>query len=227
MNLNDIKEWEQGNLRQSDYTRKTQELSNERKEFEAEKNSISEKQAKLDEKLLLIESMIEEDSLTDEQLQEMREYDADEYIKHIEKQSKRKEFLSSKKPAKTVKNDVNAEFNKVVSKHSDWVENGQPTDKFNNDIKAMQDYLIKQGFTDNDLTYFTEKHFNLVFDALGNKAKADINAKRVRKAPVTSKPKTQRESNIVTNIKAAEQKLKRSGKIEDAIALRKLKRQLN
>ena len=227
INLKDVKEWEQGNLRQSDYTRKTKALADERKSFETEQQTLREKQAKLDDKLLLIESMIEEDSLTDEELAELREYDAEKYIEHTEKQNKRKEFLKSKSKPKAVENNVNAEFDKVVAKHSDWSENGKPTEKFNNDIKNMQEYLIAKGFTDNDLSLFTEKHFDVIFDALGNKAKADVNAKRVRKAPVSTKPKQQKQSNVVTEIKAAEQKLKRSGKIEDAIALRKLKRQLN
>ena len=39
INLKDVEEWEQGHLRQSDYTRKTQELADNRKDFESQSSN--------------------------------------------------------------------------------------------------------------------------------------------------------------------------------------------
>ncbi len=58
INLKDIDEWEQGHLRQADYTRKTQELADSRKDFEAEQEGFTGKQSKLSEQLLTLEAMI-------------------------------------------------------------------------------------------------------------------------------------------------------------------------
>ena len=44
INLKDIDEWEQGHLRQADYTRKTQELANSKKDFESQQDGFTSQQ---------------------------------------------------------------------------------------------------------------------------------------------------------------------------------------
>ena len=48
INLKDVEEWEQGSLRQSDYTRKTQDLAEQRKSFEDERQQFTAKAGSLD-----------------------------------------------------------------------------------------------------------------------------------------------------------------------------------
>ena len=61
----------------------------------------------------------------------------------------------------------------------------------------------------------------------GNKTKDAVIAKKVRKAPVITKPQQKAQVAIHDKIKKAEAKFKRTGSIDDAMAMRKLKKQLN
>ena len=49
INLKDVEQWEQGHLRQADYTRKTQELADNRKDFEDMQTSFTAKESELSE----------------------------------------------------------------------------------------------------------------------------------------------------------------------------------
>ena len=97
INLKDIEEWEQGNLRQSDYTKKTQELSEQRKTFDADKEALTSQQAQLQGSIATLEAIIAEETLSAEEVAELREYEPDAYIKYTEKLSKRETVLSEAK----------------------------------------------------------------------------------------------------------------------------------
>ena len=134
---------------QADYTRKTQELADSRKEFEAERETITSQKSKLSEQLATLEAMISEDSLTDEQIAEMREYEPEQYINHIEKQSKRKEFLKEAKVNATPKSNINTqdEQAKLIKANPQWLNDGKATEAYQKDMTALSDYYTDNGFT--------------------------------------------------------------------------------
>ena len=234
INLKDIDEWEQGHLRQADYTRKTQELADSRKDFEAEQEGFTSKQSKLSEQLLTLEAMIAEDDLSDEALTELREYEPEQYIKHLEKQSKRKDFLKEAKSNVTPKSTVNVqeEQSKLVAANPQWISEGKATEAYTKDMDALTNYYTDNGFTQDQVNAVNGNALiaNAVIEAARAKSLGKTNAaieKRVRKAPVSTKPKTQAGNRQLDQIKKVEADLKKYGRNEDFVKLRKLKRQLN
>lgn len=232
VSLSQVREWKSGNMMQSDYTRKTTELAEQRKAFEQEQEVFTTNQAKLNEALASLKAAIESDELTTEQLQEMREYEPDAYIKHMEKQNRRKEILANAQKAKVEQPRFNAqeELDKLVSNNPQWVENGKPTKAYEADQKLLSDYAMEKGITAEQFSAFDANMMQMAIDAAKYKAAKVKDAavvKKVRKAPVVTKPKQGATKGIQDQIKAAEAKLKRTGRIEDAMALKKLKAKLN
>jgi len=234
INLKDIDEWEQGHLRQADYTRKTQELADSRKDFEAEQEGLNGKQSKLSEQLLTLEAMIAEDELSSEALTELREYEPEQYIKHLEKQSKRKEFLKEAKVNATPKQEVNTqdEQAKLVSANPQWISGGKATEAYTKDMDALTSYYSDNNFTQSQVDAVNGNALiaQAVIEAARARTLGKTNAaieKRVRKAPVSTRPKAQAGNKQNDQIKKVEADLKKFGRNEDFVKLRKLKRQLN
>ena len=234
INLKDIDEWEQGHLRQADYTRKTQELADSRKDFESQQDGFTSQQSKLSEQLLTLEAMIAEDDISSEALAELREYEPEQYIKHLEKQSKRKEFLKEAKVSATPKQEVNTqeEQGKLIAANPQWINDGKATEAYTKDMNALDSYYNDNGFTQvqTDLVNSNSLIAQAVIEAARAKSLGKTNAaieKRVRKAPVSTRPKAQAGNKQNDEIKKVEADLKRFGRNEDFVKLRKLKRQLN
>lgn len=234
INLKDIDEWEQGHLRQADYTRKTQELADSRKHFETEQEGFTGKQSKLSEQLLTLEAMIAEDDISDEALTELREYEPEQYIKHLEKQSKRKEFLKEAKVNATPKSTVNVqeEQSKLIAANPQWVSSGKATEAYTKDMDALTSYYTDNGFSQSQVDAVNSNSLiaNAVIQAARASKLGKTNAaieKRVRKAPVSTKPKAQAGNKQHDEIKKLESQLRKFGRNDDFVKLRKLKRQLN
>ena len=157
INLKDVEEWEQGNLRQSDYTRKTQQHAEEVKNFTAEKEEFNAKQIEFNQKLQQLEAMVEEDTPSADTLAEWREYEPEKLLEYQEKQARRKELLS----AKQVTNnnvDVAAEQAKLWQANPQWSDNGKQTKAFTDDIALTQEYALKNGYSNDELAGITSAH---------------------------------------------------------------------
>lgn len=231
VNLKEISEWEQGNLRQSDYTKKTQALSEERKAFEAERDEFKAKHEQLTASASKIQAIIDQETKTAEEIAELREYDPEAYITYMEKMARLENAASESSSVQPISNvDVNAERKKLWDANPSWTDNGKQTEAYSNDLEMLKAYARDQGYTDADLNGMTEsRHFMTMLDAARYKAMSAKNSsieKRVRKAPVTTKPKQAVKPALHDKIKQAEARLKKTGKSEDAVALRRLKRQL-
>lgn len=226
-----LKEWKSGHMMQSDYTRKTQAHAEEVKQFKLDKEALTSKQQMLDEKLAEFEAVMGEESLSAEDLADLREYEPEKYIEHIEKKEKRAKLIAdSKKLASNKESNFQQEYTAFAQSQDGWIDNNQPTDKFKADVAVMTKYADANGFTHDDLTGMKSHHFKALLDAAkynDSKVKADVMAKKVRKAPPITKPKQQATTTLQTEIKAAEATLKRTGKVDDAVKLAQLKRQLN
>ncbi len=229
-----LKEWKTNGLMQADYTRKTQELADSRKDFESERDGFTGQQSKLTEQLATLEAMIAEDSVSDEDLKEMREYEPELYIKHLEKQDKRKGFLKEAKVNAKPVSTVNAqeEQAKLIKANPQWISNGKATEVYTRDMEAISNYYADNGFTQ-DQVESINGNANLaqaIIDAARFKSLSNKNAaieKKVRKAPVSTRPKAQTNNRQTDEIKKLEAQLKKTGDAQLFVKIRKLKRQLN
>lgn len=226
-----IKEWKSNGLMQADYTRKTQELAESRKEIEAQREQVASEKAKLSEYLATLEVMVKEDSLTDEQVQEMREYEPEKYIEYIEKQAKRKELLKEAKKNAAPANNVNVqeEQAKLIKANPQWLDNGKATEAYQQDMDALTKYYDDNGFTQEQVNLVNQSALlaQAVIDAARFKArdvKKALVEKRVRKAPVSTKPRAQATNAMTEKMKALRAKAQ-SGDAKAFAELRRLQRE--
>jgi hypothetical protein len=215
---------------QADYTRKTQELADSRKDFESKQSSLTAKESELNDKLLTLEAMLSEDAKTAEEIAEMREYEPEEYIKYTEKQSKLKEFVNS---AKTATQQPSVDMKKVsadlFANHPEWMENGKNSQKFIDDTAMMTSYADSKGFHADELKGFEAKHYEIMLDAARYQSQKKSNAaieKKVRKAPVSTRPRATAKG-IDTAVDKAQKAFNKNPNVQNAAALRSAKRQLN
>ena len=225
---NQLSEWKANGLMQADYTRKTQELSDSRKDFEAEVDAFKDKQSKFDGHIATLEAMINEESLSDEALVELREYEPEKYIDYTEKMVKRKQFVDKNKSTKQESTfDVAAEHKKLWDANPKWKQDGKQTKAFDADMRLIQNYATDNGY--NDFSKFKANDFQMMLNASKYLALNNKNAaieKKVRKAPVITKPRAAA-SGIQVDLDAAIKAFKKNPSDKNAVALRKIKRQLN
>ena len=226
INLKDIEQWEQGHLRQADYTRKTQSHAEEVKAFKANQEAYSAKESELNDKLLTLEAMLNEDTKTAEDIAELREYDPEEYIKYTEKQSKLKEFVNSAKTATQQPSvDMAKVSNDLFNNHPEWMENGKQSQTFTDDTNLMSSYAESRGIGQKELASFDARHYEIMLDAAKYQKQTKSNAaieKKVRKAPVSTKPRASA-VGVQTDIDKAMKAFKSNPNDKNAIALRKAK----
>ncbi len=233
ISLSDIKEWEQGTLRQADYTKKTQELADKRKEFESEQATLATKNTNLNEQIASLEVLTAEKE-DETNWDELREYDPGEYLKQRELQDKRKAALESAKQYKSGVSDeelqasANAEVKKLFDSNPHWVKDGVETDAYKNEMANVQTYLKSLGYTEEaQRGILLTGHGQIFIDAAKFHTQQNANAvikKKVKKAPIVTKPGGARSSNSVTAIERAEKAHQKYGTVETALALRKAKR---
>lgn len=224
INLKDVEKWEQGHLRQADYTRKTQELADSRKEFESRQNDLISKESELNDKLLTIEAMLNEEAKTAEEVAEMREYDPEAYITYTERQSKMKQFVDSSKAVKAPTVDMAKVSSDLFAAHPEWMDNGKQSKAFIDDTNLMTKYAESRGISQNELSTFEAKHYEVMLDAARysqRQLKNVATEKAVRKAPVTTKPRGSSVPNA-SDYDKAYKAYKNDPSVANAVALRKI-----
>ncbi len=226
-----LSEWRSGGLKQADYTRKTTAHAEEVKVFKEQQAAFKSQQALLSEKLEEFEALSGEEALSDEDVQDLREYEPTKYIEYIEKKQKRADLISQSKTLTAKRGDnFEQEYNTFANSQAGWLEDNKPTELFKSDVEVMTKYADANGFTQDDLRGFKSNHFKTLLDAAkynASKSKTDVMTKKVRKAPPITKPKQQATSTIQTQIDRAKATFLKSGKVDDAVKLAALKRQLN
>lgn len=225
-----LKEWKANGLMQADYTRKTQSHAEDVKTFNAEKEDFTAKQSEFNEKLAQLNAMIEEDTPSAETLAEWREYEPEKYIEHTEKMSNRKKLLaSSKAELPTTSVDMAKVSADLFASHPEWVVDGKNSKQFTDDTNLMTAYADSRGINTADMANFDARHFEIMLDAARYKSQHSKNtaiAKKVRKAPVSTKPRAAA-NGAQTDLDAAMKAFKLNPSDKNAVALRKIKRQLN
>ena len=192
--LTELQELKQSGLRQADYTKKTQEISTERKEVKALKAQQSEKLESLDSKIADVERLIVDQESTIN-WDDLRDEDPSEYLRQQELLAKRKEAIEAAKiETQKIKDD---EFQEIVIRERELLLEAMPewADEatLQADSEAMSKYFEENGFGEDDTKDLTNHRLYIAinkaakYDALQDKAAAT--EKKVKKAPKVVKAK--------------------------------------
>ena len=236
-----LDELKKGYSRQSDYTRKTEKLSQDRKSIDELKNEYTrqneeakikrdqyEKQLQvLSEQLKSMQPSIDMDRLYQE--------DPAEYVKQKAAQDRKKELeMSAKQEQDRILKEKQVESEKV---YSQYLENERKLlaeklpiykdkEKAPQFIKNLTEYAKSIGYTDQEISMLVD-HRAVVMLANAyryDKMKKNANLKnkkvtKVSKVVSSSSPKIQDDSEVAKRIKSKKATLKRSGKVNDAVSV--------
>lgn len=233
--LEQIREWKRGFLREDDYTRKTQSLSAERKEIEAQKAKTTEKLQKLDQSINQLESLLQ----TEEEAidwDELIETDPSQYLKLQKQQKARRDKLEAaqqKRQAEIQKAQeeyLNQQMVKVREMMPEWLdETGKYTDTATKDISSIHSYLQAKAFSESDINQVVDARLWAVFQDAAKynslKDKKPKIDKQLKKAPKVIKPtKGSRKVAKPSQVDDAAKKFRQSGSERDALAYLKARR---
>ncbi|MBL4753782.1 MAG: hypothetical protein JKY52_09355 [Flavobacteriales bacterium] len=214
--LSQILEWQQGNLRQSDYTKKTTNVAEKDKALDAKSLQLDAALTSLNEKVATLDGLISEEEASID-WDELADEDASEYLKQRRKLDAKKAKLVTAKAQQ--KEQFNAklaeESNILIGKIPAWSDPQVRDSEF----KAALEYASSIGM---DLTGVSDHrvYLSLVqaskFNAIDSK-KA-LTAKKVRKAPKAVKAVKGRAKAKPTEMQDAKARLRKSGSKSDALA---------
>ena len=225
VSLNQLKEWKNNGLMQSDYTRKTQALADERKALEAKLSKINEMESQFNDKISALDALLgNEEAEID--WEELAEHDPSEYLRKqraIEaKRTKLNEAKSIKEKRKQDK--MSAESQKLLDSMPAWSDPTVQEKEYSLSLKALGDI----GFTTDDLA--SESMLDHRLYILANKAakydelqsKKPTVKKKVAKAPKTVRAVKGKSKGRSSEMDEAKARLSKSGSKQDALAALKL-----
>jgi hypothetical protein len=184
----DIKKWKSGHLMQSDYTRKTQSLAEERKKFQTDRDDLEKKL----ELLGSVESELNEMILGDlskVDLNYLRETDVSEYLRVKElKENSGKKLAGLSQKVLAAQQALAEQGFKQLSETLGWSD----TSKFESDKKTIQEYAKQTGITERDFQKVTSPAvMTAILEAAKYRKLQESNpteTKRVKQAPKIIKP---------------------------------------
>jgi hypothetical protein len=203
--LTEVRKWQKGHLMQSDYTRKTMALADERKAFEAERKTEREQLQQAKAEIAAMKDTLQVLTAEDEAINwaELKEYEPEKYIALKEKADKRKAELEKLKAIKP--NDlsdpalIEAERKKLFDSNPGWLDDeGKPTETFHADSKLINDWTVAAGFDATEVAQMRAHHLTTVlkaakYDQLQERGR-EIKDKR-EKVPVVLKPKAKKQES--------------------------------
>ena len=231
-----------GYSRQSDYTRKTQQVSEQRKEFDAMKQNMAQEyqqiQAERNQYVQSLQNLMETsmgnvDKFANIDWETMKETDPIEYV------TKREEFREAQEKVQGMRNEqqmaqqrqasqeqtsrqelLQREHNALVDALPDW---GNP-DKQKGLAKGIRDYAMGQGFAKEELDSLVDHRSILVllkarqYDQL---QKADVKSKKLKNKPRVIRAGTGRDKDADSKSKrtAKMKRLRSSGHVDDAASI--------
>jgi len=218
--LSQIREWKGGNLRQSDYTRKTTDLAEQRKALDAKSLQQDAAIQSLNDKVTALDSLIAEEEASIA-WDELADEDPAEYLKQERKLKAKKAKL------KDAKVQQKEQFNAKLAEESEILIGKMPAwsdpQVRDSEFKAALEYAANIGM---DLTgvsdhtvYLSLVHASKLSAIDSNKA---ITAKKVRKAPKAIKAIKGKSRAKPTEMQDAKNRLRSSGSESDALAAIKL-----
>jgi DNA repair exonuclease SbcCD ATPase subunit len=219
----------------SDYTKKTQEVAEQRKVIEQEAKAIIEARKVRDDyqvKLQSIEKLLEGQNDSPEELAAMKENDPVGYAVKVAEMTEKKEQLQAIQAekyrlAQEQQAEQQAQMQKFVE--SEQIKLAESLPEFSDKTKGehirndIRSYGKKMGFTDNELAQVYDHRHVLVlhkaaqYDKLMS-GKAGVK-KKVAKAPKTVKGGAKVKQNVTDIQKKQMKRLQQSGSARDAAAI--------
>ena len=205
--LKKLEELEQGNLRQADYTKKTQATAKLQKELESERALIAEAKEALLAKSSEIEALLK-DSADKMDWDYLRDSDPSEYLRQKELQQKREE--AANKAKEELRAMKEAEFNNRITLEQKALLEALPEwsdeEVMKADMKLINDYFEANNFTDDDMSELVNHKAYIAFlkaaklDSMSNKSiKTE---KAVKSAPKKVKATVKTKTTSSTAIKS-------------------------
>jgi len=235
-----LDELKKGYSRQSDYTRKTEKLSQDRKSVE-EKNLEytrlnEEAKIKRDQYEKQLQVLSEQLRATEPQVDMERLYQEDpaEFVKQKAEQDRRKELqAAAQQEQDRIRQEKQQESEKVYSQYLDnerkLLAEKLPIygdkDKGPEFVKNLTNYAKSIGYADQEIAMLVDHRAVMMlanayrYDKL---KKANLNNKKVTKVSKvvsSSSPKVQDDSDNAKRMKSKKATLKRTGKVNDAVSV--------
>jgi len=200
VDLADVRKWKDGHLMQSDYTKKTTALSDERKTFDVERTTERENILKTKAQVSDMRDLLTVLVAEDEEINwvDLKEDDPDEYIRLKEQSDKRKDALAKVKAERETPADdpamIQEQQKKLYEANPAWLDDkNQTTEVFKKDMTLLNAYAAKAGFTQEEFSQLTQAHHMTTilkaakYDELEEKGR-EIGKTR-EKVPVVTRPK--------------------------------------
>lgn len=195
VDLNEVRAWRDGHLMQSDYTRKTTDLADQRKDFEAKDKELSAELTSVATLKTELQALIDDDSNAD--LDRLRESDPDEYIRLTDRATRVKEAIAkvkSKPSTPSLSSDEQmAEHEALMSANPEWLDkDGELTKQMTDDQALVEKYWKDNDFTESEISGMSRSRHVMAclkaakFDKL--QAKASALGKKAKAAPLVTKP---------------------------------------
>jgi len=224
-----LQELQQGYSRQKDYTRKTQELSQQRKDFEAQQAELAKKDAIYKELLPRMEQTLEGELANEPDWKSLYESDPIAYVREKDVWNEKKEKFKAvqaeqqrlqqedeDKRLTQAKNAVEFGNQRLLEAVPEWKD----ADVALKEKQSIAKYAI-------DVLGYSQDEINQVYDYrallglrdgwLHHQTRKAIKKKPVEKAPArVGKPGSANKPKTATPLKKAKQRLAKSGKLRDA-----------
>lgn len=235
-----LDELTKGYSRQSDYTRKTEKLSQDRKSVE-EKNAEytrlnEEAKIKRDQYENQLQVLSQQLQTTEQNVDMDRLYQEDpaEYVKQKADQDRRKELLqASEQEQNRIRAEKQQESDKVYSQYLDnerkLLAEKLPIygdkDKSPEFIKNLTSYAKSIGYTDQEISMLVDHRAVMMlanayrYDKLKKANLKNKKVTKVSKVVSSSSPKVDDDSDVVKRMNSKKATLKKSGNIKDAVSI--------
>lgn len=208
-----------GYMMESDYRKKTSEVSERRKALDSKEAEID---AQLNEAQALIE--FEMQNLESPEMVELKEVDPEAYLKEFDRVNKKVDAFNKAKAKRQEDQDAKAteraakEREALLAAIPAWID-PEVMNKEANDVFA---YLETAGYSKEELSAisdhrsFVTARKAMLFDQISTK---DLEAKKVKTPPKTVKPAASQSNRDDPKVKDLRSKLHKTGKVQDAAAL--------
>ena len=224
-----LQELQQGYSRQQDYTRKTQELSQQRKDFEAQQAELAKKDAIYKELLPRMEQSLEGELANEPDWKSLYESDPIAYVREKDLWNEKKEkFKAVQAEQQRLQQEQltgqQAQIQKAVELGNQKLLEAVPEWKDADVALKEKQSIAKYAM---DVLGYSQDEINQVYDYrallglrgawLHHQTGKAIKKKPVEKAPArVGKPGSANKPRTATPLKKAKQRLAKSGKLRDA-----------
>ena len=230
-----------GYSRQSDYTRKTEKLSQDRKSVEELKNEYTRqneeakiKRDQYEKQIQVLSEQLKQSEPSKVDLDRLYEDDPAEYVRVKAEQDRRKELLEKANQEREriqseKQNEQSKQYNAYLEQQRELLTQKLPIyadkEKGPEFVKNLTSYAKEIGYTDQEINMLVD-HRSVIMLANAYRydklKKANLKNKKVTKVSKvvsSSSAKVQDENEVAKRMKSKKATLKRTGKVNDAVSV--------